>query len=377
MTLSSGVSRILIVGGGIGGMSLSIALRMAGAAVDLIDIDPSWKAVGAGLTLNGATLRALGHLGIVDKVIAEGHVHGGRRVFHSDGVLIRDIPAYRPDANDLQAMGGILRPVLHAILSRRVRQLGTAVRLGLTVDRLKQRPDGVEVTFSNGGTDRYDLVVGADGIQSRVRSLIMPEIGTPGFTGQGCWRAIFSRPPEVETSWLFVDPNRKVGFNPVSDKQMYMFMLESAPGNPWQEPSSWSGTLADKMRDYGGLVRVLADQVSDATSTNYRPLETLLVPAPWHRGRVVLIGDAVHATTPHAGYGAGLAIEDGIVLTGQLATCGSVEEALLAYVRRRFDRCRDVLEGSVGLGKLEMDGAPVVGQLAASAKLFEFTRQPF
>jgi 2-polyprenyl-6-methoxyphenol hydroxylase-like FAD-dependent oxidoreductase len=358
-------------------MSAAISLRMAGIDVDLIDIDPDWRAAGAGLTLNGATLRALGQLGVVEDVIAGGHVHAGRRVFHSDGALISDVPAYRPASGDLTAMGGILRPVLHSILSRRVIRLGTAVRLGATVDVLDQTDDGVRVVFSDGRIGRYDLVVGADGIMSTVRRLLMPEARAPAFTGQGCWRAIFDRPEEVETNWLFVDPNRKVGFNPVSDAQMYMFMLESAPGNPWQEPSQWSATLAQKMRGFGGLVGRLAEQVSDATSTNYRPLETLLVPGPWHRGRAVLIGDAVHATTPHAGYGAGLAIEDAIVLSEELARHHDTEDALLSYAARRYDRCRGVLEGSVGLGELEMSGAPVEGQLAASARLFAFTRQPF
>nr|WP_232307234.1 FAD-dependent monooxygenase [Sphingomonas sp. Y57] len=377
MVLDNGVARVLVVGGGVGGMSLAIALRHAGVMVDLIDIDPDWKAAGAGLTLNGATLRALGQLGVVDEVVAGGHVHGGRRIFHSSGQLIRDIPAYRPASDDLHAMGGIVRPALHAILARRVKELGVTVTLGVTVERLEQDGRGVDVGFSTGREDRYDLVVGADGLLSKVRQLVMPEIGPPVFTGQGCWRAIFPRPSEVETNWLFLDPHRKVGLNPISEEEMYMFMLESAPGNPWQEPADWQATLAAKMRGYGGLVRELADGISDTTSTNYRPLETLLVPPPWHRDRVVLIGDAVHATTPHAGYGAGLAIEDGIVLTAMVVERDSVEAALEAYVDRRFERCRAVLEGSVGLGRLEMEGVPIEQQLAASAKLFELTRQPY
>lgn len=375
--LGNSVARVLIVGGGVGGMSLAIELRKIGLAVDLIDIDPDWRAAGAGLTLNGATLRALGQVGVVDEVIAQGHVHAGRRVFLSDGSLLRDLPAFRPERGDLQAMGGILRPVLHSILSRRVLASGAGVRLGITVDGLNQDGDGVDVLFSDGGEKRYDLVVGADGILSKVRRLVMPEAAAPSFTGQGCWRAIFDRPAEVETNWLFVDPSRKVGFNPVSDEKMYMFMLESAPGNPWQEPDEWAATLAEKMRSYGGLVRKLADDITDCTSTNYRPLETLLVPAPWHRGRVALIGDAVHATTPHAGYGAGLAIEDAIVLSEELVGHDTVEASLRSYVARRYERCRAVLEGSVGLGRLEMEGAPVEGQLAASADLFALTRAPF
>lgn len=377
MVFKNGVGRVLVVGGGIGGMSLAIALGEAGVAVDLIDIDPEWRAIGAGLTLNSATLESLARIGVVDAVIARGHVHGGRRVFSSDGDLLSDIPAYRPERGDPVATGGILRPVLHAILSDRVRKVGTTIRLGFTVDGLRQDDGGVDVLFSDGGRGRYDLVVGADGILSRVRQMIMPEADGPAFTGQGCWRAIFPRPPEVETNWLFVDPHRKIGFNPVSERSMYMFMLESAPGNPWREASDWATTLAGKMRSFGGLAGKLANEISDGTSTNYRPLETLLIRSPWYRGRVVLIGDAAHATTPHAGYGAGLAIEDALVLTEELARHDRVGRVLDAYFSRRYPRCKAVQEGSLNLGRLEIDGAAVEAQIAASAALFAVTRQPF
>lgn len=375
--LNNGVSNVLIVGGGVGGMALAICLRDLGVTVDLIDIDPEWRAVGAGLTLNGASLRALKLLGVLDQVVAQGHVHGGRRTHHADGAIIRDIPAYRPETDDLESMGGILRPALHAILSRRVLDLGSNVRLGLTVDAIRQEGDHAVATLSGGSEKRFDLIVGADGILSKVRRLVFPDAAAPAFTGQGCWRAIFPRPPEVGTNWLFVDPNRKVGFNPVSNDEMYMFMLESAPGNPWREPEDWPQTLASKMREYGGLVRQLADQISEQTSTNYRPLETLLLPPPWHRGRVVLLGDAAHATTPHAGYGAGLAIEDGIVLSDELGRHADTTAALDAYVARRYGRCRAVLDGSAQLGRLEMAGAPAAEQVAASTQLFAITRAPF
>lgn len=375
--VSNSVSKVLIVGGGVGGMSLAIGLRERGVAVDLIDIDPQWRAAGAGLTLNGATLRALKILGVLDDVVARGHVHGGRRIHHADGTLIADEPAYTPDVSDLSAMGGILRPVLHAILSARVLALDTNVRLGVTIDTLSQAADGVDIVFTDGSIGKYDLVAGADGLMSQVRRLVMPEALKPKFTGQGCWRAIFRRPPEIKTNWLFVDPSRKVGFNPISDDQMYMFMLESAPGNPWLEESEWPAMLADRMRGYGGIVRELAEEIDENTSAIYRPLETLLVPPQWHRGRVVLLGDAAHATTPHAGYGAGLSIEDGIVLAEELGRWTSVKAALDAYAARRFERCRGVLEGSIRLGKLEMAGAPAGAQVAASSELFALTREPF
>jgi len=89
---------------------------------------------------------------------------------------------------------------------------------------------------------------------------------------------------------------------------------------------------------------------------NYRPLEWILLPAPWYAGRVVLIGDAAHATTPHLASGAGLAAEDGLVLAQELQGQDSVDAALRAFMQRRYERVRQVVETSVHIGELEMAG---------------------
>jgi 2-polyprenyl-6-methoxyphenol hydroxylase-like FAD-dependent oxidoreductase len=375
--LNSAVKNALIVGGGIGGMSAALMLRRHSVQVDLIDIDTEWRAVGAGLTINGATLKAFEAIGILDDVITAGHVHGGRRVHDLQGNVLNDVPAYTPARGDLEAGGGILRPTLHGILSRKAVSAGVTVSLGTTVTQLNQSTSSVAVTFSDGASKSYDLVVGADGITSRVRSLILPDAPSPQFTGQGAWRAVFPRPPEIETSWLFIDSTHKLGLNPISPDAMYMFTLESVPDNPWKEPDDWRDMLFARMSEYGGIVRTLAASLTTQSLINYRPLETILLPPPWHVGRVALIGDACHATTPHAGYGAGLAAEDAIVLAECLHSYSDVETALHTFASRRFDRCRSIVAASLALGTLELAQAPFAEQLAASAKLFALTRNEF
>ena len=110
------------------------------------------------------------------------------------------------------------------------------------------------------------------------------------------------------------------------------------------------------MAGYGGFVPEIRATVrtTNAASINYRPLEVVLQPAPWYRGRVVLIGDAVHATTPHLASGAGMAIEDAIVLTEEIQSQPGLEQALGNFMSRRFERCRLVVENSVQLGQIEM-----------------------
>ena len=137
---------------------------------------------------------------------------------------------------------------------------------------------------------------------------------------------------------------------------MYMFLLHSVTGSPWIEPQEQPQRLHEAMEGYGGFVPQIRATVrtDNAHSVNYRPLEVLLHPAPWHRGHVVLIGDAAHATTPHLASGAGMAIEDGIVLAEELVTQPTLEQALQNFMARRFERCRLVVESSVRLGQIEM-----------------------
>jgi 2-polyprenyl-6-methoxyphenol hydroxylase-like FAD-dependent oxidoreductase len=107
---------------------------------------------------------------------------------------------------------------------------------------------------------------------------------------------------------------------------------------------------------FGGVVPAVRDGITDPAQINYRPLEWLLLSKPWHVGRVVLIGDAAHATTPHMASGAGLAAEDGLVLAQVLKSHDDVTEALKAFMNRRFERARLVVENSVMIGDMEMAG---------------------
>ncbi len=352
------VNKVLIVGGGLGGMACAIQMRRAGVTVDMIDIDPQWRVYGAGITITGPTLRALRTLDVLDQVKAHGGFWSGAKVFDRAGVLIEELSIPALD-DEIPGNGAILRPVLHKILSERTRGVGVDVRLGLTVQDLTQDGDGVQVGFSDGSPGIYDLVVGADGIFSKMRERIFPDGPKPRFTGQACWRLVAERPPGFDRSHFYMAGDTKLGFNPISSTHMYMFLLERTPANPWIAPEDQPQRLYELMEGFGGITPKVREGVLASTSINYRPLEVLITPPPWHVGRVVLMGDAVHATTPHLASGAGMAIEDGLVLTEELDKTGGVEDDLQRYVARRYERCRLVVENSIRLGELEMNnGSP-------------------
>jgi len=354
------VSKALVVGGGVAGMSCAIQMRKAGIIVDLIDIDPNWRVYGAGITITGPTLRALQTIGVLDQVIAAGATWNGAKIHDKTGTLLDELRT-PPLSVDLPATGGIMRPLLHNILSARTLELLTNVRLGITVTQLSERGARVDVTLSDGTHGTYDLVVAADGIFSTMRGLVFPGAAEPVTTGQVIYRLIAERPPGFDRTHFYMGEDYKVGFNPVSPTHMYMFLLHPAAADPWIDPQDQPQKLYEAMEGFGGFVPQIRATVrtSNAHSVNYRPLEVLLHPAPWYRGHVVLIGDAAHATTPHLASGAGMAIEDGIVLVEEIGAQPDLAHALERFVARRFERCRLVVENSVKLGQIEMKrGSP-------------------
>ena len=350
------VKRILIVGGGIGGMSAALALAQRGASVTLIDADPSWRVYGAGITITGLSLRAFDDLGVLDDIRERGYVHTGMRPFRYTGEPIGEPRLAPAGSPPVMHSGGIMRPILHDILSKRVRAAGIEVRLGVTVDRFEQDDAGIDVALSDGTSDRYDLMVGADGIASKTREMIFPGAAKPQFTGQGCWRIVADRPPQIDRSEIYFGGPLKLGMSPISQAQMYVFLLEHVPGNPWFAPETHVDHLSRLMAPFGGNVPAIRAGLSEASQIVYRPLEWLLLPDPWYKGRVLLIGDAAHATTPHMASGAGLAVEDGLVLADELAKTDDIAAALRAFMDRRFERAKLVVETSIRAGEDEMAG---------------------
>jgi 2-polyprenyl-6-methoxyphenol hydroxylase-like FAD-dependent oxidoreductase len=367
------VKNVLVVGGGIGGMSAALSLARRGVDVTLIDSDPNWRVYGAGITITGMSLRAFDDLGVLDEIRSRGFVHNGMRPMRFDGTPLGEPRLAPPGSPPVIHGGGIMRPVLHDILSTRVRASGIDVKLGVKVETLEQDDandsGGVDVTLTDGTSARYDLVIGADGIFSQMREMIFPGAPKPKFTDQGCWRIVADRPPEIDRAEIYFGGPLKLGMSPISQEQMYVFLLEHVPGNPWFAPETHVQHLSDLMEPFGGIVPTIRAGLGEHSQTNYRPLEWLLLPDPWYKGRVLLIGDAAHATTPHMASGAGLAVEDGLVIADELGKTDNVVEALRGFMDRRFTRAKLVVETSVKSGEMEIanvDRAQQTGVLAGA-----------
>ena len=356
-TISS-IATALVVGGGIGGMAAAISLAERGVHVELIDLDPNWRVYGAGITITGPTLRAYRRLGLLEAIKAEGAITTRTRLFRFDGTHLHDLD--EPVIEEgLPATGGIMRPVLHRIMQTRVRELAIPIRLGLTVLSLTNQAEGVEAIFSDGSRGDYGLVIGADSVASGVRERVFPHMRPAAPTGQGCWRISIRKPPGLDAGEFFLGHDNPCGITPCSPDTVYMWMLtRHHERETHMTEEELFVTLRGLLADFGGNAGWIRDTMTRDDWINYRPLTAALQPLNWYAGRIVLLGDAVHATTPHLASGAGMAVESGIVLAEELACADTVDRALAAFQARRYDRCRDIIESSVAIGQLQLDHAP-------------------
>jgi 2-polyprenyl-6-methoxyphenol hydroxylase-like FAD-dependent oxidoreductase len=200
-------------------------------------------------------------------------------------------------------------------------------------------------------------VIGADGLYSKVRETLFPDAPKPRYSGQGVWRAVLPRLEGVNGTMMWMGPKVKTGLNPVSRDEMYLFVTEDRPENDFIDPSTFVDALKGLLARFPApLMQQVRELLGPDSQVIYRPLENLLVPAPWYRGRVVLIGDTVHATTPHMASGACIGIEDAIVLAEEIGKAAGVAAALEGYQARRWERCRMVVQNSGRLGEIEIAG---------------------
>jgi 2-polyprenyl-6-methoxyphenol hydroxylase-like FAD-dependent oxidoreductase len=353
----SEVRAALVVGGGIGGLSATIALRRRGVDVHVLELNPRWDVYGVGIIQAANAIRALDELGLAERAVAEGFAMKGSRFRDSQGSLLGEAPAVPVLGPQYPAMNGITRPRLHAIFQDAVKNAGADVRLGVTVERLEQDGDVVHATLTDGSELDVDLVIGADGINSLVRSLVFGDELQAEYTGQVVWRYNVPRPADLESLDMYVGKNGKAGVVPLAPDLMYMLFIEAQPPeNVKVSHDELAATMRKRLGEFGGLIGELRDSeiVSD-DAVVLRPVESILVEPPWFRGRVVLIGDSAHATSPHVGQGAAMAMEDAIVLGEEIGADQSVEDALAAFMSRRYDRCKLIWEISRQIGEWEIN----------------------
>jgi 2-polyprenyl-6-methoxyphenol hydroxylase-like FAD-dependent oxidoreductase len=350
----SKIDRVLIVGGGIGGLCAAIGLARAGIASDIVEIKRDWTVYGVGIIQPSNQLRALAELGLADACVERGAAFQGWEFCDDAGHVHAQVPNPTVASSKLPPINGIPRPILHDILTGEAKRRGVTVRLGLTVDDIDNAQTHVSVRFSDDTTGRYDVLIGADGTYSKMRALMFPDSAKPVFNGLSVWRYNFARPPGMIWGSVHYGRRAKAGLVPMSPSLMYMFVVTAEPGNPKMPRERMHDVMRGRLSEFTGIIAELREQIIEPAGVVYRPMEPMLLPAPWHRGRVLLIGDAVHATTPQLAQGASIAIEDAVLLAQLLPQDRPLEDIVAEFMRRRFERCKFVVETSLQIGRWEV-----------------------
>jgi 2-polyprenyl-6-methoxyphenol hydroxylase-like FAD-dependent oxidoreductase len=352
------VSSVLVIGGGITGSVLSLALAQRGVRVDLAEIREDWRGAGHGITVQGNLLAALGKVGVLDEVLRRGVPFDTLRMRRADGTLIAELPTPRTGGAALPATLGALRSDIQDVLCDRVYAAGVNVRLGLTVSSVTSSDERARAAFTDGSTGEYDLIVGADGIRSAVRAMLGFSTG-PQPTGMTIWRVVADRPAELDCAELYYDgPRYKAGYTPISATQCYAFLLDvDGTRRDFGDRPDWE-LMYERSEGYGGTWGKIRETIGPDSNVSHTRIEWLLLDGPWYRGRAIVIGDAAHACPPLIAQGAAMCAEDALVLaelvTGELP----VASALPAFMARRMPRVEIVVRNSMQLVRYEMGTEP-------------------
>lgn len=339
---------VVIAGAGIGGLTLALGLTRRGIVCQVLERHPNLSEVGAGITLWSNALRVLDHLGAGDAIRRWGCAASTGVLGLSNGTVLS-----RTEASELDVHGVKLLAFHRAELQRALfDQLpaGT-VRFGVGVDGYEDTADGVTVQLSTGERISAALLVGADGLRSRIRRQLLGE--TPlRYAGYACYRAVCPIPRGWQGACgEFMGDGERLGVVEIPGNRLYWYVVMSQPeGTPKLEAPKAA------LRERFGAWSFDAAAIIDATppeSLIYHELYDREPVRHWSKGRVTLLGDAAHPTTPNLGQGAAMAMESALVLARLLGDQpGDVPAALGRYERTRYARTRTVTETSRTVGRL-------------------------
>ena len=324
--------RILIVGGGVAGFALAKALDLRGITADLVERQTGQPVGGTGLYLPGNATRAAGELGLLPEVSQRAAPIRMQKILDTRGRQLNVVET-EPVWRECGPCVALPRNDFQAILQNSL-QL-TNVRFGAPVADIGQSATGCEVKFADGTIENYDIVVGADGVNSTVRRTVFSK-EPPGYVGNVCWRFITRNSVGIDCWTAMLGDGRTLLAIPVGQSDVYVYADMAVAANAVEGFSDQS-PLASLFAGFSAPVFPLIESLSRDANVHFGRIEQVQMTS-WVNGRVILIGDAAHASSPSMAEGAGMALEDALVLADALAAESNVEAALAAYSLRRRPR---------------------------------------
>jgi 2-polyprenyl-6-methoxyphenol hydroxylase-like FAD-dependent oxidoreductase len=333
------IRRVLVVGGGVGGLTAAAAFARQGVEVVLIERRPAFDIPGVGLGQPANALRVYDTLGVLEQILDTGFGYDRMYLFDPSRRLIVEHKFLLGD-DRVPAFCALSRLQLHEILLGAAQRAGVEIRLGVTVSEIHEEADRVDVRFSTGERASFDLLAGFDGIRSSVRQHLFGTAFVPRPSGYGAWRVQAARPDYVRGMEFLQGIGSKTGAMPLSNDIMYLFHIRPEAAGANFAGQDQVQLFRERLVQYGSYVAEIAASLTPASDIVYSPIEPLMLPWPWCRGRVVIGGDAAHTFAPHLTQGAAMAAEDAFVLVREVLDDDvPIEARLIRYSMKRYPRC--------------------------------------
>lgn len=330
--------KILIVGGGVAGTALAGFLsKTKKHDVTIIDSAPAWGDIGYVIALWGNGRKILKKIGIEDEIYKKSYEVPWNVFEDQSGNVLAGI--YFKAFSKYGETIITTRTTLHNALVGAIHE-NTTVNFNTTITAIEDLQQTTLVTFNDGRTEEYDLVVGADGIHSKVRELYFGKEYLK-YYGWNIW--VFWSPLESHTKGIIVSAGKGClyGLYPTQDKCVVTLAVDETLGS-FGDVETRKERLLDMFKDFKTPISTQIKNI-DSFEEIFRDRLAYVDMDDWYKNRVVLVGDAQHATSPVTGMGASLALEDAYVLAQEISKVEStnVAEALLGYEKRRRKRLRD------------------------------------
>ncbi len=340
--------RVLIVGGGIAGLTLAALLQQRGFNPTLVERIPEYGSVGYVIVLWPSGSRILKGLGVYKDLLDVGLQFTTYNVSDKQGQMIHSYSV--KDVTDRYGpMLSTYRPDLIEVIKKAVDP--ESIRMNTTVDKIEQTNDEVDVTFSDGTEDTFDIVIGCDGVRSKTRQLVFGDVPLTysGMNGWSFWvNPKVAKIKEIAEYW---GTGKFFGIWPTKGR-LSVFTSIRKDLEDSDPVETRIDRIQENFKDFGGLVPEILDGLDDPNEIFHGYYNDLKM-EKWHKGRVVLVGDAAHAILPTAGGGVSMAMESAAVLADELTRADSkyIEQAFDLYMSRRRSRVGKIQDQSRMMGK--------------------------